>query len=261
MPKISIITINRNNNKGLRTTIESVVNQIFKDFEYIIIDGNSSDDSIGVIKEYESRINYWISESDKGIYDAMNKGIIKATGDYLYFLNSGDIFPAKNVLSEIFNSNVNSKVIIGNVLFNYKTGEKLTKNHNITIDYMALYGVNHQSVFFHKDIFDKYKGYNCRYKIAADFEIILKALIDEEFKYQYFDLTICKFDTTGLSSQTTNHAVIHKEKMLIRESIYPSFVWKSFEEMYHLRYQLHNIRLSKIYKIAGFLVKVKERLI
>ena len=88
--KLSIITINRNNAAGLRRTIESVVSQTYTEFEYIIIDGASTDESVDVIKEYADKITFWVSEPDNGIYNAMNKGILKAKGEYLLFLNSGD---------------------------------------------------------------------------------------------------------------------------------------------------------------------------
>jgi glycosyltransferase involved in cell wall biosynthesis len=88
--KLSVITINYNNAIGLRKTIESVVNQTFRDYEYIIIDGGSTDGSVDVIKEYADKIDYWVSEPDKGIYNAMNKGVAAAHGEYTNFLNSGD---------------------------------------------------------------------------------------------------------------------------------------------------------------------------
>src|SRR5512145_3080868 len=88
--RISIITVNLNNSIGLERTISSVVNQNFCDFEYIIIDGARTEGRLNVIKRYNERLKFWISEPDKGIYDAMNKGLLKATGDYLLFLNSGD---------------------------------------------------------------------------------------------------------------------------------------------------------------------------
>ena len=97
--KYSIITVNFNNKEGLRKTIESVIHQSFCDFEYIVIDGGSTDGSMDIIKEYESHINYWVSEPDKGIYNAMNKGILKAQGDYINFMNSGDCLYDNNVLN------------------------------------------------------------------------------------------------------------------------------------------------------------------
>ena len=97
MPKLSIITINLNNAQGLEKTIKSVVSQTYSDYEYIIIDGASTDGSVDVIQEYRNKITYWVSEPDTGIYNAMNKGILKATGEYCQFLNSGDILVDNNV--------------------------------------------------------------------------------------------------------------------------------------------------------------------
>ena len=101
MAKYSIITINYNNADGLRRTIESVVSQTFDDYEYVIIDGGSTDGSVDVIKEYENKISYWVSEKDGGIYNAMNKGVKASNGEYLIFMNSGDVFYRDKVLEDI----------------------------------------------------------------------------------------------------------------------------------------------------------------
>ena len=111
--KLSVITINFNNRDGLRKTIESVVNQTFKDFEYIIIDGGSTDGSVDVIKEYADRIDYWVSEPDKGIYNAMNKGIDVAKGEYCIFMNSGDCFYVNDVYENVFRELDGVDIIIG----------------------------------------------------------------------------------------------------------------------------------------------------
>ena len=99
--KYSIITVNYNNREGLKRTIESVIHQTFRDFEFIVIDGGSTDSSAEVLKAYDEHISYWVSEKDNGIYDAMNKGIRKATGDYLNFMNSGDCFYDDDVLRNV----------------------------------------------------------------------------------------------------------------------------------------------------------------
>ena len=112
--RLSVITINMNNRKGLERTIKSVVCQIFADFEYIVIDGASVDGSADVIREYADKIHYWISEPDTGIYNAMNKGILQAKGDYCLFLNSGDALYTTTVLEEVFNQNFSEDIIIGN---------------------------------------------------------------------------------------------------------------------------------------------------
>ena len=112
-PKLSIITINLNNAAGLRKTIESVVNQTFTDYEYLIIDGGSTDGSVEVIKEFADKITYWVSEPDKGIYNAMNKGILKARGEYLQFLNSGDWLVDNEVLFRVFSLNHFEDILYG----------------------------------------------------------------------------------------------------------------------------------------------------
>ena len=100
-PKISIITVSFNAVKVIEETIVSVINQTYTNVEYIIIDGGSTDGTVDIIKEYADKISYWVSESDKGIYDAMNKGGIKALGDFLYFLNAGDSFYNKSSLMSV----------------------------------------------------------------------------------------------------------------------------------------------------------------
>ena len=116
--QLSIITINYNNGDGLQRTIESVIKQNFKSYEYIVIDGGSTDKSIDVIKRNKNHINYWISEPDTGIYNAMNKGIRKATGEYLIMINSGDVLVNEDVLDTVFKKNNNSDIIYGDVLWN-----------------------------------------------------------------------------------------------------------------------------------------------
>ena len=106
MVTLSIITINYNNKKGLLKTINSIKEQSFIDFEWIIIDGGSTDGSVEIIRENESRIAYWISEPDKGVYDAMNKGILRANGVWLNFMNSGDTFEGKDTLRNVFSENI-----------------------------------------------------------------------------------------------------------------------------------------------------------
>ena len=123
--KYSIITINYNNKDGLEKTILSVINQTCQDFEYIIIDGGSTDGSVDVIKKYADRIDYWVSEPDKGIYNAMNKGIIKAKGEYLNFMNSGDCFYDNEVLSNVYQNGMCSEMIVGK---DYHFDEKTEKD-------------------------------------------------------------------------------------------------------------------------------------
>src|SRR5687768_8039033 len=119
--KVSIITINLNNAADLKLTIESILNQTYKDFEFIIIDGGSTDGSLDLIKQNEDKITSWISEKDKGIFNAMNKGILKATGEYLIMLNAGDLFHDPKVLQDIFEGkNHTEDILYGNALLESK---------------------------------------------------------------------------------------------------------------------------------------------
>jgi len=111
--KYSIITVNFNNKEGLRQTIESVIHQTYRDFEFIVIDGGSTDGSVDVLKEYDSQIDYWVSEPDGGIYQGMNKGIKKASGEYLNFMNSGDCFYSSDVLEIVTSYQSGADFIVG----------------------------------------------------------------------------------------------------------------------------------------------------
>ena len=147
LPKLSIITINYNNTRGLEKTLSSVWNdQTYSNFEHIVIDGGSTDGSVDVIKKYADKLTYWVSEPDKGIYNAMNKGILKAKGEYLLFLNSGD-YLCNEALSEIFSENFSEDIVYGNFTLLCKNGEKKIKTFSEQVDYNLLYleSIGHQS--------------------------------------------------------------------------------------------------------------------
>ena len=143
--KFSIITVNYNNKEGLRKTIESVIHQTFNDYEYIIIDGGSTDGSVDIIKEYNDKISYWISEKDKGIYNAMNKGIRVSTGDYLLFLNSGDHLSENNVLEKVFPYLDGTDFVYGNEW-------KINDRHKGNRPYEAVYPNKLDESFFYENI-------------------------------------------------------------------------------------------------------------
>ena len=117
MKKLSIITVNKNNAEGLRKTIESVVCQTFKDFEYIVIDGASTDESVAVIETYLANVTYWVSKPDRGIYEAINKGIKVAVGEYCLFLNSGDYLSSDSILEKAFSYGFFEDIVYGDVIF------------------------------------------------------------------------------------------------------------------------------------------------
>lgn len=197
--KLSIITINYNNRKGLRKTIESVVEQTFEDFEYIIIDGGSNDGSVDVIKEYAAHIDYWVSEKDKGIYHAMNKGVQAAHGEYCMFLNSGDTLFDGNVLSSIASQDVVADIACGDMVTT--VGRIIPAPEEVTMAYMMRGTLSHPASFIRRSLLMVHP-FNEQSKIIGDREFFMYALIKLNASYQRLDRVVSVFDLTGVSSIT-----------------------------------------------------------
>ena len=201
--KLSIITINKNNALGLEKTIVSVVNQNFKDFEYIVIDGQSEDSSVDIIRKYSNRITYWVSENDTGIYNAMNKGIEKAKGEYLLFLNSGDFLVNNFVLMNVFTEKRNADFLCCNI--QYSEGGKIVHTtklpDKITFGTLYFQGLPHQATFIKRDTFTKYGLYCEDYKYIADIEYWYRCIILNCCSTQVIDMVVSDYNLEGLSSQ------------------------------------------------------------
>lgn len=173
MPKASIISVNFNNAKGLKNTIESVLSQTYTDYEYIIIDGGSNDESKAIIEQHSNSLTYWCSERDGGIYFGMNKGLEHAIGEYVIFLNSGDCFVNSKVLEQVFSdTNYTEDLIVGRQLFVMKSGRH-SKSRRIfphEIDSFFFLGntLPHQCTFIKRLLFNKLGQYCTDYKIVSD---------------------------------------------------------------------------------------------
>lgn len=231
--KLSIITINRNNSDGLLKTIESVVSQTFNDFEYIVIDGASIDESVGVIKRYEDKITYWVSEPDKGIYSAMNKGIVKATGTYCLFLNSGDWLVDKNVFRDFIAMNFNEEIVSGDTFLWRGVIVELRKAVsalNLTYDFLHNNVIIHQSTFIKRTLFSKFGLYNENNRIVSDWEFYLKTLILNNCSYTNFERNISYFDLNGISAQEEWKSVHKNEREQVINSLLPR-VHKMYENL------------------------------
>lgn len=195
--RLSIITINYNNCEGLRRTIESVVNQTCRDFEYIIIDGGSTDGSVDVIKQYADQIDYWVSEPDKGIYNAMNKGVAVAKGEYCLFMNSGDCLYNELVIEETGHQLHDDDIITGKVL--YDNGRIFSCPDAITLDFFNNSTLHHQGSFIKTSLQNKYP-YREDFKISADKFFFVNVLIFKDASYRKIDELISLYDTSGISS-------------------------------------------------------------
>lgn len=209
----SIITINLNNSEGLKKTIESVISQDHKDLEYIVIDGNSSDDSVSVIESYKNNIDYTISEPDSGIYDAQNKGILEATGKYLLFLNSGDVLSEKNTLSSVAALVTDASFYYGNLIM-HKEGKKETHiaPTKIDLDFMLNSTFWHPCVFIKADLFKKYGLYRTDFKIAGDYEFFIRCLLKPNVSCDHINRFISVFDGSGVSNDPKLAALLTEER-------------------------------------------------
>jgi len=231
--KLSIITINYNNADGLRRTIESIVSQTFTDFEYIVIDGGSIDDSVDIIKQYESKITYWVSEPDKGIYNAMNRGILKATGEYCLFLNSGDWLVDKDVVIDFVNQNFEDEIISGNIILFVNENSELRsaiKKEDLGFEHLFNNRIPHPATFIKRSLFEKYGLYNENLKIVSDWEFFLKCLVLENCTYNNFDRVVSYFDMSGISSLPQNMDLQLNEREFVLQKYLP-LVNKSYTRM------------------------------
>lgn len=221
---ISIITINYNNKAGLQRTIESIISQNYVDVEYIIIDGGSTDGSVDVIKQYEDKITYWVSEKDAGIYNAQNKGIEKATGEYLLFLNSGDEFVSSNVLkdSSVF-LNDGVDFVTGDMKVIQEGKPDWVYSAPKSVDFEHFYAgiIPHPATFIKKSCFDRFGKYDENLKIVSDWKFFVVAICRYNCSYKKINLLISKFYMDGIS--TVNKALDLEERKMVLQSEFPGF--------------------------------------
>jgi glycosyltransferase involved in cell wall biosynthesis len=224
MPKISIITVNYNNADGLQRTMSSVAGQSLTNFEYIVIDGNSNDGSINILKDNSSLLSNWVSESDTGVYQAMNKGIKMATGDYLLFLNSGDTFRTTTTLEEVHNKMSHSlDIYYGDLMFTANNKEFLQEYpKELSFDYFLERSLPHPGSFIKKELFERIFYYTESFKIAADWEFFVCAICKEGVSYQHLELVISNFDLLGMSNEPKNKVLIEEERLIALQKHFPS---------------------------------------
>lgn len=231
MPKLSIITINYNDANGLRKTIESVIQQSSNDFEYIIIDGASTDESVEVIKKYEDKIAYWTSEADTGIYNAMNKGIKAAKGDYCQFLNSGDLLANKNVTEQMLNNMPKCSILYGNVIKDMLNGKSFV-DKNVAGNPLTMFNfysgtINHSSAYIKRSLFDKYGFYDESLKIVSDWKFYLIAIGLHNEKVAYKNINVSIFDMQGISNSQPE--LEQKERKKVLQEYIPENILKDYE--------------------------------
>lgn len=242
---ISIITVNFNNFEGLKKTKDSISKQTFKNFEYIVIDGGSTDGSKEFIETNKDCFTYWVSEPDKGIYNAMNKGIKVAKGNYLFFLNSGDEFIDSNALNKVAIHLEAYDIIYFNI--NVKEGDKnYIKKCPDTMSFSYLHNdtIPHQSVFIKKSLFEKVGYYDEGLKIVSDWKFLIMSLIKYNASYKYVDEVFSIFYRDGISSSEENVTLINKEREQVLNSEF-SVIMNDLKENFILERIIRTLRKSR----------------
>lgn len=261
---LSIITINRNNAAGLEKTMRSVAAQTFTDFEYVVVDGASTDESVKVIRSFEASFGdrlKWISEPDKGIYNAMNKGIGMASGDYLQFLNSGDSLVSDNVtmrMTETLKDNDYPSIFYGNMLKDMPDGQVLRDKGfaGKSISFLGFYtgSLNHPSSYIKRSLFDEYGRYDENLKIVSDWKWFLQSIVLGGEKPAYADIDVTLFDMNGISEK--NKALDKAERRRVLNELIPSTILADYD-----RWALPISRMKRLerHPWANRIVKILER--
>ena len=268
----TIVTINRNNASGLRKTLQSVLDQTLTDFEYVVVDGASTDGSVDVIGKYAARFGprlKWISEPDKGIYNAMNKGIGMASGEYVEFLNSGDCLAGPDVVERMLRAleeKACPSILYGNMLKDMTDG-KILKDRCFAgqdITFLGFYTgtLNHSPAYIRKDLFEKYGLYDESLKIVSDWKWYLQAIILGTEKPVYADIDVTLFDMTGISE--TNKDLDKTERKKVLEELIPQTVLSDYDQWAFPIAQIKRLKRHPwAYKLVWFLerclFKVEKR--
>lgn len=281
--KLSIVTINYNNAEGLERTLNSVLAQTYDGIEHIIVDGGSTDGSVDVIKRYVERVNseerrvnsvIWSSEKDNGVYHAMNKGIRKASGDYIQILNSGDLLAAPDVTERMIKELESERlreiwgvdILYGNMMKDYGNGKLVRDNcggANSTESFMYFYRgtLNHDCAYIRRDLFDKYGLYNEDMKICSDWEWYVRVIVLGGTRMMYTDIDVTIFDMNGISeSGGKNKELIKKERREYLIKILPPVVLRDYDKYALDIEQVNRLRKYHLWGLVYFMERVLFKL-
>jgi glycosyltransferase involved in cell wall biosynthesis len=263
MPHLSIITVNKNNAAGLEKTISSVLEQTWRDFQFIVIDGASTDASPAVLKRYADNMDFCISKPDSGPFQAMNRGIEQAKGQYCLFLNSGDILAASNVLEKVFTDKKHiAPFISGNQINNFGDKTTVSKNRGRHLTPYDFYcgTIKHQATFIRRDLFDIYGGYDESLKVVADWKFFFKAIGIDNLQPEYVDIDIVNFEWNGISTSEQWQELHSKERLQVLLELLPKAVLPDYESLMRLnnyRFVADKMERSRFYSfIVRFFAKL-----
>jgi len=254
--KLSIITVNLNNCRGLKRTINSVVPQTFKDYEWIIIDGGSTDGSRELIEEYSSHFAYWVSEPDKGIYNAMNKGIARSKGDYLQFLNSGDWLLSPMTLEEVFSKQFSEDIIYGDIKL-YECSRLIKTEifpEVMNMDLLFDYSLGHNSCFIKKRLFMDHL-YDESLRIVSDWKFFLQEYL-EGTSFRHIDVLVGCFDNSGISGTLSEQH--HRERQQVISEFAVELLNRKMIQANVVKTNLANVQLDEFNTLCARHILIRK---
>lgn len=244
---VSIVTINYNNAQGLARTVKSVLEQTYSNIEYIIIDGGSSDNSVEIIKRNNAHIKYWVSEKDDGVFDAQNKGLKEAAGDYILVLNSGDELASASVIETVFSSEHSADILYGDMIVVEENGKRTlgTMPDALSVKHMMHDTLWHPVSFVKRSVFAKTGYYDTSFKIIADYAWFLKALFKYKLSSQHLHQTISVFYLGGMSSDSKYSEQLKKERIRAQ---YEVFGKETTDQFWNNERENSNSFITRIWK-------------
>lgn len=255
--KLSIITVNYNDAEGLERTITSVISQTFTDFEFLVIDGGSTDASVDIIKKYEDKIDYWVSERDGGIYSGMNKGLRQAKGEYVNFMNGGDCFHSPDVLDKIFALNTDADIITGT---HSENGLRNVGKGGVTMLDLYKWAIDHQASFIRRELALQHP-YDEKYRIVSDWKFFIEALILDNCSFCFTDTIVVDVDMKGISN--TNFELDKQEREEVLKELFPDRVLKDYQLLASINPDLLNVapRISKSQTVMRAVINLAKQLL
>jgi glycosyltransferase involved in cell wall biosynthesis len=251
---LSIITICRNEVSRIQRTIDSVIQQSDSEFEWIVVDGASTDGTLDLLQRYQPHIFRLISEPDRGLYDAMNKGIGMAGGGFILFLNAGDFLQNLEVVRAFHKRASKADIVVGDIHIVYPDGsEKYRKSAEQRLDKELLYwrSFDHQGTFIKRALFEKFGSYDLSFKILADWEFFARSVVSHEASVEAWDHCVAVYTFDGISARLENRQQLYRERQRIRKMHYPArYRWRrDFNEawgamIHRIRQQIQQIRKS-----------------
>lgn len=222
MPLVSIITICRNEKKAILRSMDSVLNQDYGNLEYLVIDGKSTDGTADIVRSYKSKLTWWCSEPDNGIYDAMNKGIKKSSGEYILFLNGGDTLADKDVLSRIFSIERGADILYGDVYKESRAKKYLCDMSGFKISprYLFDHTLYHQASLIKRSLFESIGLYDVSYRISGDLEFFKRAIVKHGATTEYLGFPLAVFNVDGISSNAMYKPIKKREDERARRANY-----------------------------------------